>query len=572
MKIVKIAGLAVATLALAAVVVLGLAAALIKPNDYKPQLEALVQKATGRVLAMQGDLSLSVFPGISIATGPVELRDDPSFGSAPFVRMEKMNASVALLPLLTGKVEIAELTLSGLKVKLVVSKSGKANWDLKGKPAGGVTATPLQESGDQAAKPLPPLRIGSLSLKDTHIVYADMRSGKELAVSLPGLTLHNLAPGQKSSLDVQAEYADKTAQRSAALSLRADFTLPQSLEQGTAFDLSGKLDKTAFSGKGNFGLRPDGRILLNGEYSLGDIDLDPYLAFVSADGREKSASGARPPAQGKSAAQDEAELAKTLRNLSLDLGLKADSITISRLPLRKIQARLKAEEGRISIAPLTFTLAEGAGDIKVEADARGTALVGRINGVIKSAQAGQIVRAVTGKESLSGILNLNWNVDGTGAAWPTLSRSLAGKAALSLTRGNIPAFQIIPEDLPGLPAQRADIAIEQFSASWVITNGIARSNDLALRATALSAHGGGSFDIPEQTMNYRVNILLPALPTVPAVIAGPLASPRYSVDKVEFLRGTAKGILETPGKAGQGIEKTGEGLGNVVKGIFGGKR
>ncbi len=575
MRIVKIIGLAAAALVLLAVVALGLAAALIKPNDYKPQIEALALKATGRTLALQGDLSLSVFPGISIGTGSAELRDDPSFGQAPFVRIEKMSASVALLPLLTGDVRIAELTLSGLKVKLAVNKAGKVNWEGQAAPksGSGVTATPLKESGALTEKSLPPLQIATLRLKDSRITYIDMRSGKEMTLTLPEVSLDNLAPGQKSTLNVQAIYADQAARKSAALSLRSTFTLPRTLDKDTAFDLSGKLDATAFSGKGLFALHPGGRVKLSGEYSLGDLDLDPYLALVSSAGQEKNVPGAKPaPREKAAAAKDEAETAEMLRGLDLDLSLKADSVTVSRLPLRKIQAAVKGENGVITASPVTLTLADGAVNINASADAREDAVAVRADGTVKNAQAGQIVQALTGKEQLTGIVNLSWDVNGTGVAWPVLSPSLAGKAALSLTRGNAPAFQIIPEDLPGLPAMRADIAIEQLSGTWAISKGIARNNDLALKATGLSATGGGSFNIPDQVMDYRVAIQLPALPIVPATITGPLSSPRYSVDKVEFLRGTAKGILESPGKAGQGLEETGKGLGKAVEGIFKKKR
>jgi AsmA protein len=45
---------------------------LINPNDYKDEIAAAVKKQTGRELAIQGDISLSVFPWLHnfIGVGP----------------------------------------------------------------------------------------------------------------------------------------------------------------------------------------------------------------------------------------------------------------------------------------------------------------------------------------------------------------------------------------------------------------------------------------------------------------------------------------------------------------------
>ncbi len=572
MKILKITGLVTVALALCIVIAAGLAAALIKPDEYRPRLEALVQKATGRKLVLQGSLSLSVFPGLSVTSGPAELHDDATFGSAPFVRIESAKGSVALLPLLSGRVEIAELALSGLRVKLVVNTAGKANWDMRGAPSenagDGVSSRALAPDGGAGGKALPPIRVGALSLKDAALTYTDMRGGTDLALTLHGAGLDNLAPGEKTGLSVRGEYTDGFARLKLPFDLKASFVLPESPDKTLAFTLAGTLDKTAFTGDGAFGLPPGGRMLLTGAFSLGDINVDPYLAAFFGDGKDKAAPGPAAARPGRSAAGDEAEAAAFLRRLSLDLDLKAASVIVNRLPLKDIRARVKADDGRLAAAPVTLGLADGTVSAVAEADAAGNAVAGRVRGEIKNAQAGQIVRALSGKESLTGVLNLTWDLTGSGLAWPVLSRSLAGKAAMTLTHGRAPAFQIIPEDLPGLPARRADIAIERFGASWDMAKGIARCGDLALRATAMTADGGGTFNLPDRTLHYRVNVRLPAVPVVPAVIDGPLESPRYSVDKVEFLRNAARGILESPGKAGQGLEKTGEGLGKAVEGIF----
>ena len=39
---------------------------IVDPNDYKQQISEQVEKATGRTLNLEGDLGLSVFPGLHL--------------------------------------------------------------------------------------------------------------------------------------------------------------------------------------------------------------------------------------------------------------------------------------------------------------------------------------------------------------------------------------------------------------------------------------------------------------------------------------------------------------------------
>jgi AsmA family len=59
---------AAALLMLLAVAVLGVAVTLVDPNDYKPQIVAAVQQATGRALSLGGPLriSRSLWPTIEV--------------------------------------------------------------------------------------------------------------------------------------------------------------------------------------------------------------------------------------------------------------------------------------------------------------------------------------------------------------------------------------------------------------------------------------------------------------------------------------------------------------------------
>ena len=105
----------------------------VDPNDYRDDIEKLVEEKTGRELTLSGDLKLSVFPWIALESGPASLGDAKGFGPEPFVAIRDARVGVRLLPLLSGKVEVGNVRLDGARIRLITDENGRNNWaDLYG--------------------------------------------------------------------------------------------------------------------------------------------------------------------------------------------------------------------------------------------------------------------------------------------------------------------------------------------------------------------------------------------------------------------------------------------------------
>ncbi len=106
-------GLAIAAGALVgvAVVAVVLVTLFVDPNDYKDDIERLAEQQTGRQLALDGDLRLSVFPWIAIEFGPASLGDAPGFGDEPFLALKQARLGIRFWPLLAGRVEIGTVRM-----------------------------------------------------------------------------------------------------------------------------------------------------------------------------------------------------------------------------------------------------------------------------------------------------------------------------------------------------------------------------------------------------------------------------------------------------------------------------
>src|SRR5713226_3231107 len=127
MKVFKILLLAAGGIVVLIALVIAVVAATFDPNKYKPEIVAAVKDKTGRTLAIEGNLGLSFFPSIGIAVGKVSLSEPDS--SRIFARVEQAKISLALWPLLSKRVMVDRVTLSGLALDLVQSKGGKTNFE-----------------------------------------------------------------------------------------------------------------------------------------------------------------------------------------------------------------------------------------------------------------------------------------------------------------------------------------------------------------------------------------------------------------------------------------------------------
>jgi len=141
MRALKIAGYVVGGLIALIILLLVLVVVFVDPNDYRDDIERMVESKTGRELTLSGDLSLSVFPWIALEMGAASLGEAPGFGDEPFVSIQEARVGVRLLPLLRGKIEVGNVRLVGARIRLITDEQGRNNWADLGESEGETTET-----------------------------------------------------------------------------------------------------------------------------------------------------------------------------------------------------------------------------------------------------------------------------------------------------------------------------------------------------------------------------------------------------------------------------------------------
>jgi AsmA protein len=164
------------TLIIIAAIVLPL---LVDPNDFRDDIGQAVKKQTGRELIIEGDLSLSVVPWLGVKVGRASLSNAPGLGDEPMLAIEGASVGVRLMPLLSRRLEVSEITLDGARINLYRGASG-SNWDdLTGAQEATAEPTPATDSPAFGMS-----EIGGIRLRDARVRFVDDVEGARLEAGL----------------------------------------------------------------------------------------------------------------------------------------------------------------------------------------------------------------------------------------------------------------------------------------------------------------------------------------------------------------------------------------------------
>jgi len=569
------------------------------PNAYKPLLIDTVQKERQRTLAIPGPISLSLFPTLGVKLGAVTLSERRS--TEPFASIESAQVSLAVWPLLRREVVVDRLAVAGLRARVVRFKDGKLNIDdLLGGPAANSGAAPsAPPAPPTAATPAFKLDIAGIAVTDAELTFDDRQGARKLRLSKAALQAGRLAPGATTPVSAQARLdADAPA-------LGADIALKGRLVQGPAegrmafedfeatFD--GRLGRSAMKARVGGGVvaelaagKLDARLAgdLDGsrfKATLGMPRLKPaaYTFDIEFDrldlDRFRSAAASGPAT---AAAGPEAPLDLTaLRDLEATGQLRIGALQLMNLKAGQVRAGVRATGGRVQVAPLAAELYQG----KLEGSASVLAAAGParfgLQQTLEGVALGPLLKDLTGTDVLQGKGTVVLDVTTTGATVGALTKALAGSARVALKDGAVRGVNVAQAirvaramsgrgsgagagagASPGVgTAARGEATdFSELSASFRITQGVARNDDLAAKSPLLRLGGSGDIDLGARRLDYTVKATivstlegqggaeLQALrgQTVPVKLSGPFDAITWRIDFGAMLKEAAQAKLD----------------------------
>ncbi len=525
---------------------------LVDLNKYQDQYKPLIEEALNRKVQLQ-DIRLTVWPRIGATVAGFAVMDDPSFGSGPFASLSSLDVGVKLTPLLSGQVEVEEVTLHNPVITVIKNKNGVLNASTIGRKGVAVPDAPSKApipSAEGPLKILALLAVDRVSIDGGKLTYRDQSVAKTTEYVLQDLEvlLRDVRLGQTPNLHVA--------------SLVQPFNMPVKLD-GTFGPLKDTMDVEA----------------INFQLSVGKTDFAITGKAVDHNATVNVSSPVINTA-----------------NLPIALPFKKP-VEIKNL---QIAAEVKGQEAKLNT--LSFGLFDG------EVKGNGTLVAGSdtppFNGgvTIKGVQIGPALSTVAETPvSVSGTAGAELSVQGRGFSMPDLTKALQGTGHMAVKDGKIQGVNILHEVVSALKV--AGISIDDPKATvfstietdLAIKQGIIKLQNLLMDSHDFQATGGGTIGFDQQ-LNLLVNLNLSqdvsqklsgASPVVkiamkdgrlslPLTITGTAQAPSYGVD-VKGLTGKVqeqvkKKVEETVGGLLKGttrpedLKREGQ---ELLKGLFG---
>lgn len=542
------------------------------PNQYKDEVEQLVKEHTGRTLKFHGDVKLAFWPSLGVSVGKVTLSRRAS--AHDFAAFDSAHVSVRLLPLLRGEALVDQVQITGLKASVIRAKGGKFDFeDLLGaagaKQPPAAPAKPAKVKFDVAGIRL---ENGTLAYRDEgtaqtlEVAHLELRTGR-IAEDVPGkMSMSAQLKGKNPLVDakvaLESGYRFSLARQEYALeglSLKvegaaADFSrLALSLagdmradvaKESVSANLTAKFDETTVKAKAAMTKFDAPRYSF--DVDVDKVNLDRYLA----------ASPHAKPAPGANAKVDvdvPVDLSG-LKGLNADGKLAVGALQVQGLKLTEVKAQLRMAGGHADLAPHSAKLYEGtlAGALTLNANGNRIALQESLSNVA----IGPLVRDAAGRDAVEGRGNIALDVTAAGATVNAMKKALAGTARVALRDGALKGINLTEalrktraafgsksaQQQPSDTAQRTDFS--EMTASFVIKNGVARNDDLDVKAPVLRIGGAGDIDIGNSRLNYVAKATVVATSkgqggadldhlaglTIPVKLTGPFDAPKYEID------------------------------------------
>jgi uncharacterized protein involved in outer membrane biogenesis len=171
----------VAGLLLLAVVAVAALAVTFDPNTQKARIIEAVRRATGRELVLAGPLKLSLGWVPTLEAEDAALANRPGGSRPQMATVGRLQASVALLPLLSRRVEIETVTLDRPDILLETDAQGIGNWQFQRPVA---AAGPSQGGGARTA-----VALHRLVVENGRVTWRNGVTGRATTVDVPSASL-----------------------------------------------------------------------------------------------------------------------------------------------------------------------------------------------------------------------------------------------------------------------------------------------------------------------------------------------------------------------------------------------
>ncbi|HZP79107.1 MAG TPA: type II secretion system protein N [Pseudolabrys sp.] len=585
-------GYAVAGIAILGFAVFAAMSLLISTDRIRDAVKAEVHAATGLDPILRGAVTVSLFPSGSVSFSDVVLGDERD--GKPALAAERLTARLRFFPLLTGRAEIADISLDRPTITVSLDGNGRSNWSglIEALARGQTPAAPrlasfseiridggtviLRDNAHNSTETLNDVELSlawpsisksfgatgrfkwrdepvdlSLTLGDFAATLAGTRSGLKLRVAGAPLKLaFDGSLSTKPTLRVEGTLAADAASLREALRWTAQKSLPgggfgrfalkaqTNITAGT-IALSGvNMELDGNSAEGVLTFATEGRQTLQGTLATDRLDLRPYVSTVRLLAENRRQWDSMPI------------VLDGINGFDLDLRLSAAQVQLSDAKLGRtaLAANLRGGHLMVTIGESqafgglirgSFTMADSEPGVDVKTQLQ-------FADVDLESCLGQLF----GTRRLEGKGNLSLSLEGAGLSVLAVTRTLSGSASLVGRNGAIAGLNVEQllrrlERRPlssGGEFRSGHTPYEQITVTVKVAQGIATVEDVNIEGSAVKLALGGSASIPARDLDLKGTASLLASANsapvfeLPFVVQGPWDDPIMLPDPQSLIR------------------------------------
>lgn len=493
-----IAGILLAPVALAVLFI-----AVFGWNWLRAPIERMTTERTGRVLAINGDLTVKLgWPSPHIRAAAVSFANPPWAKEKQMVAADAVDVTVHLPQLLARNIVLPEVRLERPVVFLEQASDGRRNWLLD-----------LDQQDEQAR-----IRIDRLTLDQGRLGYDDV--------------------GQKTS--IRAELSTSSSQADAA---------------AVSFSAQGQYKGMRLKGSGKggpvLGLRDEATPYpLQTEFSVGHT--------AAKQAASAPVPTAAPTPVLARVLPDLPFNTDRWDSVDAEVTLKAKTFRHSKeLPLEDLVTHLSLRDSVLKLDPLDFGVAGGQLNAVISLDGRSEPIQAHARIKARKILLGQLFpTSELGKASI-GQLNGDFDLRGTGSSVRQMLASSAGKVDLVIAGGKVSKMMMEKAGLHLWEILELSVTGDRLVtlrcavAGFDVKQGNMQANGLIFDTEVTTIAGTGSIDLGEEkldlTLNQKTKYTSPVALRSPIYLRGSFAKPAVSVDKgrvaVRALGAVALGLV-----------------------------
>lgn len=475
-KTIKISLAAVTAVVVLFALGIGYISTLISPEKLTQLLISEVRDTAGRELKIAGPVSLRLFPAIAVSAEKVSLSNAAWASQAEMARLEKIELDIQLLPLLSRRIEVGSIALSGLTLYLETNANGNGNWlmgDLakQSQAKSADTGSGISDSGSVDGNSI---LIENIRLKDGQINYrasgtpASVYSISQFMLQKSGTSTLIHANIKQGAMDLAVK-GSMTSIREVLSRIGSDLT-PIALDlevvlNGKPSQLNGKivLDPKKPS---QFDFSFKSKELDFSAWSTNTVSVAPTAPAVRSDSIAakaintitQSVTATKPAPSAQRLFSDTPLPLSALPDGKGSLDIQIGQLVLpNKITLNAVSAVVQMNRQDLDVLNARFQLGKGQFDgvaslRNIKADLPNWVFKGRANGFTLE----QLLASTSSKGKVAGgDLRAAFNLSGSGASPHQIASRLSGQSQITIANARISS---------GFVNQGGDVLISIFDA------------------------------------------------------------------------------------------------------------